>query len=216
MGMWGLLSGSLAGQDHCLYCEFKGRAIVWALQQCRPTSWAMHSSGAAGDSLTVQGCWLCSEVSWGLRLGSAIISGPWKFHATLLAEWCHWLDLAIGQGYQLVSAIVPAWVWSQAVVHQNLSTGCCKPHPSSPFLIPSGQALQTPPVSSMIQDHTTLGELDIYLCLSSHWRKCRLRLASWCGPVKLGGRAMWMEYNSSSYSSNVVFLELCCPGGTSV
>ena len=134
MGMWGLLSGSLAGQDHCLYCEFKGRAIVWALQQCRPTSWAMHSSGAAGDSLTVQGCWLCSEVSWGLRLGSAIISGPWKFHATLLAEWCHWLDLAIGQGYQLVSAIVPAWVWSQAVVHQNLSTGCCKPHPISLLL----------------------------------------------------------------------------------
>ena len=119
----------------------------------------------------------------------------------------------------ITSRVVPlaglsTWVWSQAVVHQNLSTGCCKPHPSSPSLIPSGQALQTPPVSSMIQDHTTLGELDIHLGLSSHWRKCRLRLGG--GSVKLGGKAMWMEYNSSSYSSNVVFLDLCYPGGTSV
>lgn len=79
--------------------------------------------------------------------------------------------------YQLGSAIVPAWVWSQAVVHQDLSTGCCKPRLSSPSLIPSGQALQISPVSSMIQDHTTLGELDVHLGLSSHWRKYRLRLA---------------------------------------
>ena len=117
------------------------------------------------------------EVSCYITSRVVPLVGPWKFHATSLAEWCHWLDLAIGQGYQLGSAIVPAWVWSQAVVHQDLRTGCYKPRPSSPSLIPSGQALQIPPVSSMIQDHTTLGELDLHLGLSSHWRKCRLRLA---------------------------------------